>query len=112
MLVLITGVPNNTVQPPLSSIGGLRLALGATPQHIGWLVLRQGMSSIMAGLAIGLAVSLGVGALHPLFSVWREFLRSLDICRGGRPAPRGRVGCLLLPRATGNQNGPFTRITL
>jgi putative ABC transport system permease protein len=42
---------------------GLRLALGATPQHIGWLVLRQGMSSIMAGLAIGLAVSLGVGAL-------------------------------------------------
>jgi predicted permease len=42
---------------------GLRLALGASPQHISWLVLRHGMGSVMIGLAIGLAVSLGMSTL-------------------------------------------------
>jgi ABC-type antimicrobial peptide transport system permease subunit len=39
---------------------GIRLALGATPQSVLWMVLRQGMVSALMGLAIG---SLGALAL-------------------------------------------------
>lgn len=56
---------------------GIRIALGATKGHVIWLVLRQGLSLVCAGLAIGLAVALfatrvlasslfGVEALDPV----------------------------------------------
>lgn len=55
---------------------GIRIALGATKGHVIWLVLRQGLSLVCTGLAIGLAVALfatrvlasslfGVEALDP-----------------------------------------------
>jgi putative ABC transport system permease protein len=40
---------------------GLRMALGAAPRSISRLVLRQGMTLACAGVASGLAASLGVG---------------------------------------------------
>jgi putative ABC transport system permease protein len=42
---------------------GLRMALGAAPQAIGRLVLREGMLPCVAGLLAGLAASLGVNRL-------------------------------------------------
>ena len=39
---------------------GIRLALGATPQSVLWMVLRQGMVSALVGLAIGSLAALGL----------------------------------------------------
>jgi ABC-type antimicrobial peptide transport system permease subunit len=33
---------------------GLRLALGGTPAQISWLFVRQAMSRVLAGIAVGL----------------------------------------------------------
>ncbi|MHB8524302.1 MAG: FtsX-like permease family protein [Limisphaerales bacterium] len=41
----------------------IRLALGATPRGVGWLVLRQGLFLTLAGIAIGIPLAL---ALAPL----------------------------------------------
>jgi ABC-type antimicrobial peptide transport system permease subunit len=38
---------------------GLRMALGAQPISVGWLVLRQGMVLALIGAAIGLALAVG-----------------------------------------------------
>ena len=42
---------------------GIRMAIGATPRDIRWLVLRQGMLPLGIGLAIGLAGSVAVNRL-------------------------------------------------
>jgi putative ABC transport system permease protein len=40
---------------------GIRAALGATRRDLLWLVIRQGMKPVLAGLALGVAGALGVG---------------------------------------------------
>jgi putative ABC transport system permease protein len=40
---------------------GVRLAVGASPRDIVWLVFRSGMGQIVIGLVVGLALSLAVG---------------------------------------------------
>jgi hypothetical protein len=49
----------------------VRLALGATPGQVVWLVLRQGMVPVMVGVAVGMAGAFGLTRLlaHLLYSV-------------------------------------------
>ncbi len=61
-LMGIYGVLANLVASRIREIG-IRLAVGATPAEIGWLVLRQGMVPVLIGLGIGLAASLALGRL-------------------------------------------------
>lgn len=42
---------------------GIRTALGATPSRLMWLVLRVGLAQIVIGLAVGIAIVLGVSGL-------------------------------------------------
>jgi ABC-type antimicrobial peptide transport system permease subunit len=42
---------------------GVRVALGATPREVLRLVARQGMSVIIAGVAVGVLIALGGGAI-------------------------------------------------
>ena len=37
---------------------GVRVALGATPAHVVWLMLRRGMRPVLAGLTVGIALAL------------------------------------------------------
>src|SRR4030095_16371428 len=39
---------------------GVRIAVGAQPQHVSWLILKRGLAQLTAGLAIGLAAALGL----------------------------------------------------
>ena len=53
---------------------GVRLALGATPSSLTWLVVRQSMQWISAGLAVGLAGALvGARYVEPLLFETRAF---------------------------------------
>jgi predicted permease len=40
---------------------GVRMALGAQPSHVSWLILRRGLIQVAIGVALGLAGALGVG---------------------------------------------------
>jgi ABC-type antimicrobial peptide transport system permease subunit len=42
---------------------GVRLALGANPAQVGWMVVRRGMSVTVGGLLAGLAAALGLARL-------------------------------------------------
>jgi ABC-type antimicrobial peptide transport system permease subunit len=64
---------------------GVRMALGATRNHVQFLVFRQGFLAVAAGLAIGLAATMGLmsalrrvvaglGAAH-----WLQILVSMSI---------------------------------
>lgn len=55
----IYGVLSNLVASRVREIG-IRMAIGARPAGIGWLVLRQSMIPVMIGLAAGLAGSLAL----------------------------------------------------
>jgi putative ABC transport system permease protein len=61
-LMGIYGVLANAVAARTREIG-IRMAIGATPAGIGRMVLRQGMTPVAVGLALGLAASLGMGGL-------------------------------------------------
>ena len=58
----IYGVVSYSVAQRTSEMG-LRMALGAAPQNIGKVVLRQAMLPVLIGLAAGLAVAAGMGRL-------------------------------------------------
>jgi putative ABC transport system permease protein len=58
----IYGVVSYSVVQRTSEMG-LRMALGAAPQNIGKVVLRQAMLPVLLGLAAGLAVAAGMGRL-------------------------------------------------
>ena len=53
---------------------GVRMALGAEPRHIAWLVLRRGLLQLAIGLPLGIAGALAVGRL----------LQSVLVQAGGR----------------------------
>ncbi|MEO7143616.1 MAG: ABC transporter permease [Bryobacteraceae bacterium] len=62
----IYGVVSEMVGRRTNEIG-IRMALGATAFQIRWMVLRQGLAPVAAGLAMGLAGSLALGrAIHAL----------------------------------------------
>jgi len=61
-LMGIYGVLANAVTARTREIG-IRMAIGATPAGLGWMVLRQGMTPVAMGLALGLAASLALGGL-------------------------------------------------
>jgi putative ABC transport system permease protein len=42
---------------------GVRMALGAQPQQVWWLIIRRGLMQLGVGLVIGLAGAVGVGKL-------------------------------------------------
>ena len=42
---------------------GIRMALGAAPRQLWWLILRRGVTQLAIGLALGLAGAFGVGRL-------------------------------------------------
>lgn len=42
---------------------GVRMALGAAPESVLWLILKEGMSLVLAGVMIGLVAALGVAPL-------------------------------------------------
>jgi len=42
---------------------GVRIALGATAREVTWLVLRQSLAMIFAGVAVGFLVAIGAGRL-------------------------------------------------
>jgi predicted permease len=42
---------------------GIRMALGASPAHIRWVILRRGITQLAMGLTLGLAGAFGVGRL-------------------------------------------------
>ncbi|MBN1206295.1 MAG: ABC transporter permease [Myxococcaceae bacterium] len=50
---------------------GVRLALGATPRQVVWLVLRQGMAPVLVGVTLGVAGAFGLTRLlsHLLYEV-------------------------------------------
>jgi ABC-type antimicrobial peptide transport system permease subunit len=61
-LIGIYGVVSYIVSHRTNEIG-VRLALGATPRGVAAMVVRQSTRVTMAGIAVGLAVSLGTGRL-------------------------------------------------
>jgi putative ABC transport system permease protein len=77
---------------------GVRIALGATRENIAWLVLREGLLLLLAGLAIGLALAalaghlieselFGVKASDPLvFASVIGLLSVIGLVAGGLPA--------------------------
>ena len=66
---------------------GVRLALGAKPAHLLWLVLRQGMTPVALGVAVGMAGALAASRL----------MRSLLVgARADDPLVLAAVGGLLL----------------
>jgi ABC-type antimicrobial peptide transport system permease subunit len=66
----IYGVLSYLVNQRLQELS-VRLALGATPGKVVWLVLRQGMVPVTVGVALGVAGALGLTNLlaHLLYSV-------------------------------------------
>ena len=74
---------------------GIRMALGAQRRDVLRQVVSVGMRLTLIGLAIGAALSLGLGSLLSslLFGVKRQ--RSADICLRLAPAGRGRSRCRL-----------------
>lgn len=46
---------------------GIRLALGAPPARVMWMVLRQGMGLVLVGAALGLALGTGAGQVLSVF---------------------------------------------
>jgi predicted permease len=66
----IYGVLSFLVNQRLQELS-VRLALGATPGQVVWLVLRQGMVPVVVGVAVGVAGAIGLTRLlgHLLYSV-------------------------------------------
>ena len=62
VVVSAGSVASATVAQRTSEIG-VRIALGAQPQHIVWLIGRRTALQVIAGLGLGLAGALGVGRL-------------------------------------------------
>src|SRR5260370_35916654 len=84
---------------------GIRMALGARPGELLWLVMRESMTPVMAGIGVGLATAVGAtrpvssqlfgsGATHPVTTPGRTLLTraaaGLAVCISGRRARRAR----------------------
>jgi macrolide transport system ATP-binding/permease protein len=63
---------------------GVRLALGARPDQVGWLVLRQGLRPVIGGIVIGLLLALGLGRVLTslLFGVGSHDPATLAVAAG------------------------------
>ena len=66
---------------------GVRMALGATRKSVLWLILKQGMSLVVAGVMIGLVAALVVGRL---------LARMLYGIRASDPISVAGAACVLL----------------
>ena len=104
---------------------GLRMALGALPREVMWLVLRRSMLLVLAGVVIGLlsafAVSRVLGASlteggpgQDALAIRSAGTRSDHICRCSDHIGTGCIHCLLVAGLASNKdksvNGTQVRV--
>jgi putative ABC transport system permease protein len=81
---------------------GIRLALGAAPKAVGWLVARQGVWPVMAGIAVGFAATRLVEPVFRglLFGVAASAVAPIVICVSVLTVACGVAALLPARRAT------------
>ena len=72
---------------------GIRLALGAKPADVRGMVVKQGMTTVLAGIAPGRGGIVGTGAAARRNALRRAVRRSADAGRRNRRDDRGGAGC-------------------
>ena len=87
---------------------GLRIAVGAQAGDIFRMIIGEGLTLSLAGVAIGLVGAWWLGTRGLESAVWRDRQRSVDVRDGLAPADGGRHFRLLFPGATRNESGPAT----
>ena len=78
---------------------GIRLALGAQPGWVIWIVMREVLLLLAIGLAVGIPAALGLGALRGVAVLRHPGARSRDRRRDGGVADGGVGGGGAHPRA-------------
>ncbi len=68
---------------------GIRLALGAEPGGVIWLVMKEVLLLLAIGLAVGIPSALALGQLRRVAAVWHPGARSVDRDRDAGPADGG-----------------------
>ena len=71
---------------------GLRLALGAEPSGVLWIVMREVLILLAIGLAVGVPAAIGLGTLRVVAAVWNPAERSVDGDRNSDAADGGLRG--------------------
>ena len=90
---------------------GVRVALGADPQHLAPTVVDRGLTLIAGGVAAGSAVR-SRGAVPAGVSLWRDAERSADAVRGDARARRHGVARELAPCEAGRAHRPGGRASV
>jgi len=92
----IYGVISYSVSQRTQEIG-IRMALGASAQHVRMRVLRQAMTLAAIGILVGGVGAWGYGAVAGDVAIRRVGRRSIDICGDGRVAGQRGDGGGLFP---------------
>ena len=105
----IYGVTSYAVRSRTQEIG-IRMAMGAERRSVMWMVLRQVLALVAAGLAIGIGGVLALGPLlsSMLFGVSAD--RSADGGRDGHRPGRGRVGAAWWPASMASRVDPVVAL--